>query len=552
MELERFKANTLSKIFGINKPVKLNKSSSPDIELISKLKGKIDIDNSIENLQLIDNFKDNPLFRLSIKDFENICKDKDTNEKKLFNMMIKILDTDEKRLANICKNINIFKEYIKSSSESIKNKMKMQKMSILDLPDDMRKKIVEICAKKHTYILQDWIPSHYIIMKYLSANYNAIDFLSLPENQKYIDYPELSKNTNFYAINLINERLLVEKNIPYKQLQEEKNKIDWDKLLANSVAINGLEKEFEEYFLKGKKKNLHHLLNNENPKAIQILKKLLKTGKYKKKDINWDCISGNPSSEAFALLQENIDKVNWKYLSKNTHPGAIKSLEDAVEEQMEWYDMEEFDDYAELDDDKKIDWELLSSNPKAIDILIKKWKAEKRLMRFNDEIYDRLKESNMIISWEYVSSNPEAIELIKKKLKLENKLSENRYYNLSKFEKISWKKLSSNPNAIKILSLPENKDMIDWNNLSKNPNAMKLIKKKIIEEKSLSLSNNSSSNISSSNESSQLFYDDSSFLESSTDESSSYEFLSGDESSPEFNYIKNSLLSTNPSIFTLK
>ena len=54
------------------------------------------------------------------------------------------------------------------------------------------------------------------------------------------------------------------------------------------------------------------------------------------------------------------------------------------------------------------------------------------------------------------------------------------------------------------------------------------------------------------NESSQLFYDDSSFLESSTDESSSYEFLSGDESSPEFNYIKNSLLSTNPSIFTLK
>ena len=79
--------------------------------------------------------------------------------------------------------------------------------------------------------------------------------------------------------------------------------------------------------------------------------------------------------------------------------------------------MEEFEDYAELDDDKKIDWKLLSSNPKAIDILIKKWEAEKRLMRFNNEIYDRLKELNMIISWEYLSINPEAIKLIKKKIK---------------------------------------------------------------------------------------------------------------------------------------
>ena len=534
MQAQRFKAKTLSKIFKIDQPVKTNKSSSPDIDLIKRLKEKIIIDN--------------PLLRLSIENYTQMCKNK-----MLFNMMVKVLETNKKELTKICKNIDILIKNINSSPESIKNKMKMQKMSILDLPDDMRKKIVGICAKKYTYVLQDWIPSHYIIMKYLSANYNAIDFLSLPENQIYIDYPQLSKNTNFEAINLLKERLLVEKSIPYKKLNEEENKINWEDLLKNSVAINGLKKEFEEYLLKGEKKDLVPLLQNENSKAIQILKKLLENGKYTKKDINWDCISGNPSPEAFALLQENVNKINWKYLSTNTHPGAIKLLEKAIEEQMEWYDMEEFDDYAELDDDKKIDWKLLSSNPKAIDILIKKWKAEKRLMRFNNEIYDRLKELNMIISWEYLSINPEAIKLIKKKLKLENKLSENRYYNLSKFEKISWKNLSSNPNAIKILSLPENKDMIDWNNLSKNPNAMKLIKKKIIEEKSLSLSNNSSSNISSSNESSQLFYADSSFLESSTDESSSYEFLSGDDdSSPEFNYIKNSLLSTNPSIFILK
>lgn len=373
-------AKILSRILGIDRPVKTNKSSSPDIELINKLKEKLDIDNPIENLQLIDNLKDNPLFRLSIKNFENICKDKDTDAKELFNIMVKVLDTDKKKLTKICKNINIFKVNINSSPESIKNKIKMQKMSILDLPDDMRKKIVIIWTKR--YILQYWIPQHYIIMECLSANYNAIDFLSLPENQKYINYSELSKNKNPEAINLIKERLLVEKNIPYEKLKKEKNKIDWEELLGNSVAINGLEKEFEEYFferyfLEAESDLLGILLSNENSKAIQILNRLLDTGKFTinedDDDVFWGCISSNPSPEAFALLQENIDKIDWSYLSGNTHPGAIKLLEEAAEEQMNW-DMDKIEDYAELDNNEKIDWFILSANPKAIHILKKNGK----------------------------------------------------------------------------------------------------------------------------------------------------------------------------------
>jgi hypothetical protein len=529
------RVKTLSRILRIDKSEYSKKtSSSPDIELIKKLKEKVDIDN--------------PLLRLSIEDYTQMCENK-----KLFNMMVKILDTDKKKLAKICKNINILKDNINSSPESIKNKMKMKKMSILDLPDDMRKKIVEICAKEYIYVLHDWIPSHYIIMKNLSANYNAIDFFSLPENQKHINYSKLSKNTNPEAIKLIKERLLIEKDIPYEILQKEENKIDWDILLENSVAINGLEKEFEEYFMKGKKKDLLNLLNNENSKAIKILKKLLKSGKYINDDIDWDCISGNPSPEAFKLLKKNINKINWKYLSTNTHPKAIKLLEKEIEKHMEW-NFEELDNYAELDDDKKIDWEFISSNPKTIHILIKKWKNERRLMRFDIEKYNKLKNLNMIISWEYVSDNPEAIKLIKKKIKLEDKLSENRYYNLSKFEKINWSVLSSNPNAVEILSLPENEDWINWTILTKNPNAMKLIKKKIIKEESLSLSNNSQLTKSLSHSSDGLFYDNSSFLESSTDSPLSYNFLSESNQLQETSSkdsINPYLLSENPSIFIL-
>jgi hypothetical protein len=529
------KRKTLSRILRIDQSeYPKNSSSSPDIKLIKKLKEKVDIDN--------------PLLRLSIEDYTQMCENK-----MLFKMMVKVLDTDNKKLTKICKYIHILKDNINSSPESIKNKMKIKKMSILDLPDDMRKKIVEICAKEYIYVLHDWIPSHYIIMKNLSANYNAIDFFSLPENQKHINYSKLSKNTNPEAIKLIKERLLIEKDIPYEILQKEENKIDWDILLENSVAINGLEKEFEEYFMKGKKKDLLNLLNNENSKAIKILKKLLKSGKYINDDIDWDCISGNPSPEAFKLLKKNIHKINWKYLSTNTHPKAIKLLEKEIEKQMEW-NFVELDDYAELDDGKKIDWDFISSNPKAIHILIKKWKNERRLMRFDIERYNKLKNLNMIISWEYVSDNPDAIKLIKKKIKLEDKLSEYRYYNLSKFEKISWSVLSSNPNAIEILSLPENEDWINWAMLAKNPNAIKLIKKKIKEEESLSSSNNSSSAKSLSHTSDRLFDDDSSFLESSTESPFPYDFLSESNQLSETSSkdsINPYLLSENPSIFIL-
>ena len=57
-------------------------------------------------------------------------------------------------------------------------------------------------------------------------------------------------------------------------------------------------------------------------------------------------LSANPN--AIHNLENNIDKVNWDYLSINTHSRAIHILEKNID---------------------KVDWSNLSSNPSAIDIL---------------------------------------------------------------------------------------------------------------------------------------------------------------------------------------
>lgn len=462
------KAKILSRILRIDKPVESKKSSStsPDIELIKTLKEKIDTDD--------------PLFRLSIEDYELMCKNN-----MLFNMMVKVLGTDKKKLRKICKNIDILKNNINSSPETIKNKMKMKKMNILDLPDNVLGNIVSIYMK--TYKLRDWIPPRYINMRSLSANYNAMDFLSLPENQKYIDYSELSKNTNPIAIKFLKNKMLEESQLEqfeWKKYKKLNTLIDWEEFIANPVAMDYLQAEFEEFFLQGHKKDLIGLLSNTNPAAIQLLRKLLENGKYTKGDIlYWGTLSANPSTEAFAFLQENWAYVNWEYLSKNTHPIAILLLEEKVDREMS-LNLEQLDEYEDIGYNRKINWSFLSTNPKAVHLLEKKWKEEKRLMIYDIDKYNRLKELKMMVMWRFLSSNsePSAIKLIKEKLKQEDELSMDDYNRLAKVDKIDWELLSSNPIAIKVLSLPKYKDKIEYYYISNNPKAIELIKQKIIEE----------------------------------------------------------------------
>ena len=66
------------------------------------------------------------------------------------------------------------------------------------------------------------------------------------------------------------------------------------------------------------------------------------------------------------------------------------------------------------------------------------------------------------IDWDYLSENPNAIELLK----------ENQ-------DKINWINLSKNPNAISLLK--KNQDKIDWYLFSLNPNIMTYDYKKMKE-----------------------------------------------------------------------
>lgn len=105
----------------------------------------------------------------------------------------------------------------------------------------------------------------------------------------------------------------------------------------------------------------------------------------------------------------------------------------------------------------KLDWDSLSSNPYAIQLL----EANQDKINWNKlskipEAIDILKaNTHRDLDWDYLSSQPWAIELLEVNT-----------------NKINWKVLSSNPAAIHILEA--NQDKIDWATLRDNPSAIQL------------------------------------------------------------------------------
>ena len=150
--LTKKKGDELSKFLRIN--------SSPSTQLIANMQARIN----------------NPLFRLTIGDYEAMC-----GNKIMIKLMSKVIGCEEKQLKKFCKYINVFKENIKSSPKSIKKKMNAMKNrgSLNSLPDDIYYKIVEQYKTifKIKYKLKNWIPINKLNIWILSQNPNAIDFL---------------------------------------------------------------------------------------------------------------------------------------------------------------------------------------------------------------------------------------------------------------------------------------------------------------------------------------------------------------------------------------
>ena len=399
------KGNQLSKFLGID--------SGLSTSLIANMQARIN----------------NPLFRLSMTDYEAMC-----GNKMMLKMMSKVIGCNEKQLNKFCKYINVFKDNINSSPKSINNKINAtrninvskRRGSLNLLPDDIYHIIVEKYKTifKLKYVLKDWIQEERekglddLDWFWLSGNPNAIDLLK--ENSKKINWETLSGNTNTNAIEL---------------LKANPKKINWENLSGNpnTKAIELLKKYPEEI-------DWNRLSGNPNPKAIELLN-------AKSEKIDWENLSGNPNPKAIELLNANPEKIIWKQLSGN--PNAIELL---------------------INNPEEIKWYYLSKNPNAIELIKNKINEENEMSE--DELYDL--DDSQKISWKLLSQNPNAIELLKDNPTkiygelLSQNLNPEAIELLKKYpEKIDWFWLSQNPNAIELLKAHPKK--IYWNRLSKNP-----------------------------------------------------------------------------------
>jgi len=392
---------------------------------------------------------DNPLFRLSIADYELMCKDEKT-----LGIMSKLLDTDKKKLRKICKQIHIFLENINSSPETIKNKMKVHKLSIRQLPDALLEDIIGIYEKILKYELRDWIPIHKLDWDIIVYNPNAIDLLDA--NPDKIDWEKLPSNPNQEGSAALIRKYVFD-NPKYKKFA---NDIDWTQLSSNPYAIDLLEASIKEGGADPTNNRVDWYLLSGNREAIHILSK----PQYRKY-IDWAVLSSNSSAidlladkweEEKQIKATNITQyhrmrdegniVAWNILSGN--PSAIDLLRKKIREERKMTQ----EDYNNLEDSEKIAWSNLSANPEAIALLEKN----------PDKIY-----------WIHLSSNssPKAVKLLKERVEYENGLTTNAYNLLT--NKIRWLFLSANSNAIKILEANQSK--IVWGALSNNPNAIKIL-----------------------------------------------------------------------------
>ena len=288
------KGKQLSKFLGID--------SGPSTQLIANMQSRIN----------------NPLFKLSMTDYEVMC-----SNKMMIRMMSKILGCEEKQLKKFCKYINVFAENIKSSPKSIKNKMKIsnsinaskRKGSLYVLPEDILEQIVEQYKTifKIKQVLKGWIPPEKLDWGSLSGNPNAIEMLE--DNSIKINWKLLSSNPN--AIELlkanhskINWKWLSENPNAIELLKENQHNIDWDWLSKNPAAIDILKANLDKISWR----NL-----SANPNALELLKAY-------PDNIDWGYLSMNSSTEAIELLKANSTKIDWDWLSRNPNPEAIEIL----------------------------------------------------------------------------------------------------------------------------------------------------------------------------------------------------------------------------------
>lgn len=457
------RSNILGKILATNTERIMNKaaaaSSSPDLEVIRKLKGHSQCSQGSQGSHASQHshtsLADNPMFLLTMEEYEYMCDNEMT-----LSIVAKMLKIDIKKLKKICKQIHIFIENIRLSPETIKDRMKAQlaqratQVPVFLLPPELREDIIKVYENMLNYDLRDWIPKDRLKWDVLVYNYNAIDLLDA--NPDKIDWEKLPSNRNNEGVAAL-IRKYVFGNPKYKKFADD---IDWTQLSSNPFAIDLLEATIKAGGADPTNNRVDWYHLSKNTAAIHIL-----SDPKHRKLIEWEVISSNPSAialltdkwkeekqlkatdiEGYYELKKYGNIVAWDILSGN--PKAIDLLRKKIKEEMKMT----LADYEELEDSEKIAWSNLSQNPEAIALLEKN--------------HDK-------IVWFNLSANesPKAVKLLKERVEYESSLSKDTYNHLT--NKINWAYLSNNQNAIKILEANQGK--IVWGALSNNPKAIKIL-----------------------------------------------------------------------------
>ena len=354
----------------------------------------------------------------------------------------------------------------------------------------------------------------------LSENPNAIDFLSLPENKEHIFYHYLScnKSLNPKLIELLKDYIKANPSI------RSKRQLNWEELSKNPYAIEILTSPENNDYINWKSLSsntspaaIEFLISDKNINFVKWFEfssnncndaiQFLKDNPH---HIDWSGLSANTNSKAIPLINKKIkeenqlyelspteyaklqNKVYWRALSAN--PKAIPLIITKIKEGIR------------LDD---IDWDALSKNPSIFFAFKRNIEAKSKIVArilsnslvstkakitdLPDDLHKKIIVDLKTISknilrdgipvdklnWNYLSANPNAIDLLHERMNFEKKLTEEEYKKLP--YQINWSALCTNsdPEAIKLLSLEQNYDKIDWLRLSDNPNAIKLLEKRV-------------------------------------------------------------------------
>jgi hypothetical protein len=302
-----------------------------------------------------------------------------------------------------------------------------------------------------------------IELYYLCRNPKAIEILKdIYRDRKKLDWDGLCENPK--AIGIITEEYVKvpnSTNIKWNALcgnpkainiiirEYNKNsyptKLNWEILCGNPKAIKILKREH----MNINSKNIKWKALCGNPKAIGII-----TEEYKKdpNSINWEALCGNP--EAIGIITEEYKKdpnsINWEALCGN--PKAIGIITEEYKKDPNSINWKALcrnpeaigiiaEEYRRGNDSTNINWEVLSgnTNPEAIKLLDK------------EDIRDSVNGTGThLLNWHLLSSNPNAINMIIRRLRLEKtekKKDSNwkSYYNPRPLGYIKWEHLLQNP-----------------------------------------------------------------------------------------------------------